>query len=31
MSWTDTDLTDALPVYVLSVEWFGRVYRFSTR
>ena len=30
MSWTDTDLTDALPVYVLSVEWFGRIYRFST-
>tara|TARA_R110000751_G_scaffold206493_1_gene310542 strand:- start:391 stop:1992 length:1602 start_codon:yes stop_codon:yes gene_type:complete len=30
MSWTEADLTDALPVYVLSVEWFGRVYRFST-
>ena len=30
MSWTEADLRDALPVYVLSIEWFGRVYRFST-
>lgn len=30
MSWTEADLQDALPVYVLSVRWFGRVYRFST-
>ena len=30
MSWTQSDIRDALPVYVLSVTWFGRVYRFST-
>tara|TARA_Y100001963_G_scaffold159987_1_gene266729 strand:- start:704 stop:2323 length:1620 start_codon:yes stop_codon:yes gene_type:complete len=30
MNWNEQDLQNALPVYLLSITWSGRVYRFST-